>query len=291
MKHKKIHLKFLLSVKPVTSLCMLFTSCNLNYQTNYFNELKKITNTIGVWQWEIKNINDDLIKFMHKNNIKEIYLKFFKLDENTKKILNKIKQKGINIYLLLGKKEWIENDQELIGKLNYFNSNKEFGSLCKGIHLDIEPHQFKDKWKDKAKQKKLLYKFLNLSKKLNNLFPDWQFDYDIPFWFNHLINFEGLEQEFYKHLMNFANRVFIMSYRNNNEQILKISEKIQKYAREKKKKIFIAVNTSKSENKNTTFYDHSQKYFVNELIAISKKIDSNIGIAIHHLETMQKLKR
>lgn len=295
MKFKKIFFRtlFLNNVAMLPfSLCLMSLKCTSQNKNNDFKKLNQIKNKIGLWQWKIENINDEKIKFMKENNIKEIYLAFEKLTNDNKKILQKLKDNNINVYWLLGNKKWILNSEELIKKIKYFENNFDLVNLINGIHLDIEPHQIKELWnKDEKSKLELLVKFLDLIKTLKNKFPKINFDYDIPFWFKQIINYDGINQEMYKHIIKYANRVFIMAYRIKHEKIIKISKEIIDYAQINNKKVFIAVETSKSNEKNVSFYDKNIDYFVNEIFNLANNININVGIAIHNLDSMLNLKK
>ncbi|MDD7896552.1 hypothetical protein PUW91_00330 [Metamycoplasma hyosynoviae] len=252
--------------------------------------MQSIKNKIGVWAWRAEKITDSSIKFLKNNNISEIYLKVNELDSKSKEVITKLKNANIDIYFLMGNKKWLLDDSNLIKKIEKYKSEFNVNNDFKGIHLDIEPHQYSKEFKDPAKRKDLILKFLTLMKKLKTNYPDITFDYDIPFWLKDEIEFDGKNQETYKHIMNIANSVYVMAYRSSAEKSYSISKYLLDYAKKHNKKINICVETGYDEDLNITYYDEGKRVLATELIKLLKMVHKDVGFAIHHLESFEKLK-
>lgn len=278
---------FVLLPTLVFSTNVFSFSCKINIKdkNNYLN----LPNKIGTWIWDYKKITNKHLEFAQKNNIKEIYVKVYKIGQNEKKFLDKLKQNNFDIYLLLGKKEWINNSKELKEKIEWYkNVQKEF-NYFKGIHLDIEPHQYTQEFKNLEKRRELLTKFVNLIYELKTNYSNVKFDYDIPFWFKDLITFNNQTKKVYEHIIDNSNRVFIMSYRDKTNKILDISKEIINYAKNIQKEITLSVNTQNLKNEKNTYFFNKQ-HLKKELLDLSKKVSVNINFAIHHLDTWFNLK-
>lgn len=270
-------------------------SCSFNNKISQIHKMNlqkinSIKNPLGVWQWKIENISSESIIFLVKNYIKEIYLEAHKTGEKEKNILQSLKQHNISIYFLLGNKNFLLDDSKLITKINQYIAFNQKENIFQGIHLDIEPHQFSEEWKIPEKRKKLIFKFLNLIKKLKNQFPLINFEYDIPFWFKDQITFDNQTKLLYQHIIDMTNRTFFMVYRKQGSKVISLSKQIVDYAKEKNKQIFICIETSQANEENISFYDSDKTTMIDELLVIAKNIPAHFGIAIHHLDAFQKLK-
>ncbi|KDE42200.1 hypothetical protein NPL7_00530 [Metamycoplasma hyosynoviae] len=286
MKHTKLNFVLTTLLSNFFSLPLIAISCNNKIQ----KQLQSIENKIGVWAWRSEKITDTSIKFLKNHNISEIYLKVNELNSKSKELIAKLKNANIDIFFLMGNKTWLLDDTNLIKKINQYKSEFNTNSEFKGIHLDIEPHQYSKEFKDLIKRKDLISRFLTLIKKLKTNYPDITFDYDIPFWLKDEIEFDGKTQEAYKHIMNMANSVYVMAYRSSAEKSYSISKHLLEYAAKHNKEINICIETDNNENLDMTYYDEGKGVLANELTKLSNLVPKNVGFAIHHLDSFEKLK-
>ena len=268
-------------VKVLIALFMLFTlsSCK---------KIDKKKKPLGTWWWD-KNLNiDDYLKFAVDNNVTEIYFCDYSLSDNLKDLLKKANKYDIDIYLLLGEKEWV-NDRSGLDTIinNYIEFQKTNEYKLKGIHLDIEPHQFSDFSDNRTDY---LYKLIDVVKTNKTLYKDILFDYDIAFWLDDLINYNSSNKEAYKHIIDYADRVFIMSYRDEATKMYDVSSDEINYASSLGKKIYLGAETYSLEGDNVSYLEEGKKYMYSELDKLRNLIPSDFGIAIHQIKTWKELK-
>ena len=285
---KKKIIKYLLFINLIF-IIIFISSCKKNEENNNNEEINIIEKeTLGTWWWD-KNLDiDEYLDFAASNNITEIYFCDYSFSNNLKKLLSKANNYSIKIYLLAGEKEWL-NDRSNLDNLinNYieFQNNNEY--KLSGIHLDIEPHQFSD---FSSNRYDYLYKLINLIKINKELYNDISFDYDIPFWLDDLISSNSINKEAYKHIIDYADRIFIMSYRDEAQKMLDVSIDEINYASSNNKIIFLSAETYSLEGDQVSYLEEGKEYMYNELDKLRDLIPNNFGIAIHNIKSWKELK-
>ncbi|MBP3581302.1 MAG: hypothetical protein J6J33_00950 [Clostridia bacterium] len=257
---------------------------------NNNNPPATITRTKGVWWWD-KGLDDTYLEFAAAQSINEIYYCDSALDENTKKFVKKAKSHNIKTYLLAGEYQWLYDDSNLItliDKYVSYNSNNPDAKLA-GIHLDIEPHQAED---FDSNRESLVKSLILIAKKLKNTYPDIEFSYDIPFWFEQDLEIDGETKKEFEWIFDYADKVFVMSYRDTAEKIISVAQAELNYAKEKNKTIFLSVETKDlgEENNIVTFYEEGFDALVSALKSLDKTLPKNAGLSIHHIKSLKILK-
>ena len=189
--------------------------------------------SLGTWWWSKSLDIDEYLGFAKENLVTEIYFCDYHITEASKALLEKASKENIKVYLLLGEKEWLNDCTNLDSLITKYITYQETASYkFSGIHLDVEPHQFSD-FKDNRKD--YLYKLINLVKTNKEKYSDIEFSYDIPFWLDDEIEYQNETKACYKHIIDFADRVFIMSYRDKADKMLNVSIDEINYAKEQNK--------------------------------------------------------
>lgn len=241
---------------------------------------------LGVWWWN-KDLDDSYLDFAYQNKVTEIYYCNSNFDSNTIDFLSKCNKKNISVYLLAGEKEWLNNTENLI---NIIEKYIQFQSSSKikfsGIHLDIEPHQFDDFSENRYKY---IYNLINIAHTLKTNYRDILFDYDIPFWLEDNINFNNNNKPAYQHMIDIANRVFVMSYRDTAESIYNVGKEEVEYAISSNKQLFLCVETKSSEGDNVSFMEEGKEYMFSEIDKLRKLLPDNFGISIHHIKSWEEM--
>lgn len=276
------------------SICLILVICitsviivNLN-KKNTLNTNAKV----GVWWWNKEN-SDKYLEFAASNGVDEIYYCDTGFTEETREFIMQANNKNIDVYLLCGEKEWIEDKAPFYNILlryrEFQSKNKDI--KFKGVHLDVEPHQFSDFNSSEQKRKEYLDKFVNFVKTIVEENSDISFDFDIPFWFDDIIMFEGVQKPVYKHVIDSAGRVFVMSYRDTAAKIIDVASEELDYAKSLNKEIFISVQMSSDEGDKVSFIEEGKEYLIKELKKLDTMLDQSYGISIHHIKTWYELKR
>ena len=263
----------------------LMVGCSCTYNENIY----------GVWWWN-ESLDLIYIDYAKECDINEIYLCDTRFDEETNQFIEYAKGKDIKVYLLMGEYQWIYNDTNLISKIEkYIEYNATYGAKFSGIHLDIEPHQAPE-WKNATAENKdsvrsdLVTKLVTLAKKLKDSYPTIKFSYDIPFWLDQMVSIDGVEKEAFKYMIDFADKVFLMSYRDTAEAIYNISKEEIAYASAVGKTVVLGVETYSLEGDNVSFMEEGKNYMYSELDKLKNMVPSGTGISIHHIQTWYDLK-
>ena len=241
----------------------------------------------GVWWWD-DTLSDEYLSFASENGVNEIYYCNDDFDNGTSSFIEKANELGIDVYWLAGEYEWLNDSSSLHLKINnYMNYQNTFSNKFKGIHLDIEPHQ--DPLFD-SKREELITSLIVLANDLNNKYPKIFFDYDLPFWLDDKVSFNGQFKEAYKYIIDIADRVFLMSYRDSAQSIYDVSEEEIEYSTSVNKILILGIETKSDEGDSISFQEEGQDYMYNEIINLWKLLPSEYGVAIHNIKSWYEMK-
>ena len=243
----------------------------------------------GVWWWDDDLDIEPYLSFASDNDINEIYYCTSKFNEKTSNFIKHANSQNIKVFWLAGEYQWLDNEAKLIDQIeDYIEYQQSFPSTqFNGIHLDIEPHQ-NPNFDDNRYQ--LIYNLIDLANKLNTLYPDITFDYDLPFWLHDEINYNTISKPAYEFMIDIANRVFVMSYRDTYNAILDVAEEEISYAKNANKQLVLCVETYSTEGDKVSFYEEGKQVLIEEIKKLKAEIPNNFGIAIHQIKTWYELK-
>lgn len=257
----------------------------------YFGVTQKnsLPSPFGTWWWNDTLDASEYLDFACDNGISEIYFCTRKFNDNTQEFISQANAKNIKVYLLAGKHEYLKDDStllELIDKYSQYQASHK-GARFSGIHLDIEPHQSSE---FKSNRYELIYNLIDLAGRLKEGYRDITFDYDIPFWLHDEITYKGQTKPAYEFMIDIADRVFVMSYRDSSAEILKIAKEELAYAKQTNNPLVLCVETNSSEGDNVSFKEEGKSIMMQEIAKVKEQIPSTFGIAIHHIKTWRELK-
>lgn len=245
-----------------------------------------LNTTLGVWWWD-NRLDSSYLTFAESNGVDEIYYYTSSFDENNKSFIESAAGYNISVYWLTGDYTWIENPQDFYNEMEkYLNFQEESEHKFAGVHLDVEPHQHPE---FDEKRNELITKYVEFIYNVTSRYPQVSFDVDIPFWLEDEITFENETKEAYKFLMDYADRTFIMSYRDSAEGIVNVASDELSYASTINKEIFLGVETGEEEDI-VTFLQEGKNYLYNELNNLNKFTELNYNVSIHHIKTWKNLK-
>ena len=245
----------------------------------------------GVWWWSDSLDQETYLSFADEQGINEVYYCDSSLDEDTKSFVQKAKSFGMKTYLLAGEYQWLYNDTNLIAlveKYISYNANNPDAKLA-GIHLDIEPHQADE---FDTNRSNLIRSLVQIAKKLKETYPDIEFAYDIPFWFEQPLEINGETKKEFEWMFEYADKIFVMSYRDSTQGITSVAEAEMNYAKLHNKTIYLSVETKNlgESDEIVTFYEEGFQTLISALNHLDETLDKNIGFSIHHIRTFKELK-
>ena len=241
---------------------------------------------LGVWWWN-DSLDSKYLTFARDNGVSEIYYCSDDFNEDVSSFIGKANEMGMKVYYLAGEYEWLTDSSNLYSKINSYIIYQNNYNKFSGIHLDIEPHQ--DPTFDDNREE-LITSLIELASDLKKEYTDITFDYDLPFWLEDEIEFNGVRKEAYKHMIDIANRVFLMSYRDSSEKIYDISKEEIEYAKSVNKVLFLGVETKSDEGDNVSFQEEGKEYLYEQLFNLHQTLPSNFGLSIHQIKTWYELK-
>lgn len=258
-----------------------FMSCACNY---YPSKNLKLNNTLGVWWWD-NRLDSSYLDFACQNGVNEIYYYTSTFDNKNKNFIELANKQNIDVFWLTGDYTWINNFDSFLLELDKFIKFQNSSDFkFSGVHLDVEPHQDPN---FEENRKEILQSYVSFIYNVSNLYNDISFDIDIPFWLDDIITFNGETKETYKFLIDYADRTFIMSYRDNAQNIFNVSKEELEYAKLVNKKIFLCVETGDEEDI-VTFKEEGKIFMYNELYKLNELYDYNFGISIHHIKSWKE---
>lgn len=273
-------IKILSGLFAIILSSILFCSCDYNQPKNL-----NLENTLGVWWWD-NRLDNSYLDFAKQNGVNEIYYYTSTFDEKNKNFIKLANENNIDVFWLTGEYTWIDNKESFFDELNkYIEFQNSSKYKFAGVHLDVEPHQNPS---FEENREEILINFVNFIYNTVNLYENINFDIDIPFWLDDVITFNNETKETYKFLIDFADRTFIMSYRDNAQNIYNVAKEELDYANLNNKKIFLGVETGNEEDI-VTFKEEGKTFMYNELYKLNTMINSNFGLSIHHIKTWKEL--
>lgn len=243
---------------------------------------------LGVWWWD-NRLDSSYLDFSEEQGVNEIYYYSSSFSQKTSDFIKDAGSRGMKVFWLQGKYEWIEDPQSLKDKMSQFLEYQN-GNQYKfaGVHLDIEPHQH-PQFDERREQ--LITAFVSLTADMKNTYPDLWIEYDIPFWLEDEITVDGVEKPAYAFIIDNASRVTMMSYRDEWENIYDVAKDEAEYASSVGKTLNFGVETGENEDDIVTFYEEGSAYMYDQLDLLRKNIPDGFGIAIHHIKDWKALKK
>lgn len=250
--------------------------------------LLKTDATVGVWWWTNQN-EDEYLKFASKNGVDEIYYCDYELNEKTYTFVKKAKGMGFKVYALWGECDWIFDKSDLDDLIEKYNTFNETYSDAKfsGVHLDVEPHQLDEFG---TNREAVMFEYVKFVYDVVDENVSVSFDFDIPFWAHDMVDYGGVYQPVFAHVIDKANRVFVMSYRDSADAIYEVAQEEVIYANQKGKTIALSVEMTSLEGDNVSFQEEGKEILYSELEKLEDKLSQKFIISIHNIKTWNELK-
>ena len=177
-----------------------------------------------------------------------------------------------------------------------FNQAAAADSRFAGLHLDIEPHGL-PQWKsaDNAEKCRLLTLMVELNRKiadkLHTQAPGVLYGADITFWFDkenadgtpsYPVTFHGVTKDATKHLLDLADNVGIMSYRDSAEGrngLIALVQRTIDYADHAHGRAFVGVKMANIGPQHESFFGHTEAEMNKELHKVDDAYQAHRGYA------------
>lgn len=121
------------------------------------------------------------------------------------------------------------------------------------------------------------------------LYFKYEFDFDIPFWFDDEISFKNETKQAYKFMIDIADRIFVMSYRDTAQKIYSVAEDEINYATQTHKTLILSIETKENEDDSVTFFEKGKEKLNQEIKTLKEMLPINFGISIHHVKSWYDL--
>ena len=195
----------------------------------------------------------------------------------------------MKIFWLTSNCKWINNFSLLEEKVNNFIEYQNVSQYkFDGIHFDIEPHQLSNFETDKIN---LLTKFVELAYQVKNKYSNIYIEYDIPVWMHDKISFNNQTKPVYEFIIDYSNKITLMSYRDSFQEIYNSIIDELNYAISVNKVINFAVETQDNLEDDITFVEEGEEFMFEQIKQLKNIIPQNCGVAIHHIVSWVDLKK
>ena len=286
---------------PVVGVLLLM-ACSLSQNIHSATPLfTKDTQVLGTWWWWVEPKDENkYLSFAAENGVNEIYYYTLEFNNHTGSFIQRAANKGIKVFLLVDNKDYIWNRDSFILLMSDFTAYQEkAGEKRKfaGIHLDIEPQDhsgFNDSTSTRFLQDYLDFVVWVCS--TYRVGPDRPsgaetIDFDIAWWFDDKLSYKGGKLELYKALINEADRVFLMSYKDTAKETYRISKEEIAYAKSLNKQIILGAETGNVDYEpNISFYGRGKTYMYGQLHELHKLVDyDNYGLSIHYISAWYEM--
>lgn len=165
----------------------------------------------------------------------------------TSEFITRANQHSISVYYLIGEYQRI-NDfpafQQVIAKYQAYQNQVSSNAKFAGLHLDVEPHQHPNFSSERAK---ILDDYLAFMIKTRETYPSEKIDFDIPFWLDDTVQYNGQNIPLYQAIISESSRVFVMAYRDTAEAMYDVAKEEVAFANQIKKQIFLSAETYSEE--------------------------------------------
>ncbi len=258
------------------AVCLPLAACN-----------KPSGDVLGVWWWS-DELGDEYLDFAKDNGVTEIYYCSDKFNADTQTFIGKAAAKNIDVYHLTGDYRWIENPAPLFAQMDKYSAyQRDYSNCYKGVHFDIEPHQHPE---FSARRGEIITAFVELTYELKERYPDVRIAYDLPFWLDDEVTAHGIKKPAYRHIIDNAYKVTLMSYRDTAEAIYNVSEEEITYAQATGKTINLGVETKSNEGDFVSFQEEGKAYMYAEIAKLREMLPDGYGVVIHHIKQWYDLK-
>ena len=266
---------------------LLYTGCSCS-------EPNKSSAIRAVWWWDDSldsKTSKQYLDFAETNGINQIYYSSSEFGDITANFISQAKDRDISVFWLDGNYQWLTDENKksvLLQKLaNYKEYNQSHPSQqFSGVHFDIEPHQADD---FDSNRESLILSLITLAHELKTNNPNIHFTYDIPFWLHDEITFNNSTKPAYAHMIDIADNIVVMSYRDSAEKIISVAEEELEYASSINKTITVSVECG-DHGDNISFYEEGRTILNNELQNVYNMTPQNTGMCIHHIKSWYNLK-
>lgn len=277
----------MIAISVVLCIAIVFSTLFIIKAVKIKNQKLDLPTTLGVWWWTTES-TDKYLEFASRNGVDEIYYCDYNLNDKTAVFVSKAKALGFKVYALWGEKDWGEDRSgfdELMNNYKSYNRNNPDNKLD-GVHLDIEPHQIDD---FDTYRNTYLLNFVKFAYTTNTLYSNIEIHYDIPFWFDDEITYKGITKKVHEHIIDNANKVVVMSYRDTAEKIYDISQEELIYANSTTTELSVSVNMTSSEGDKVSFMEENKRVLNAELNKLSNIINEKYSVSIHHIKSWYNL--
>lgn len=244
-----------------------------------------VESVFAVWWWD-NRLDESYLDFAVAQGVNEIYYYASSFSDKISDFIRSASAKGIKVYWLAGKYEWIEDYASLKEKLRSFlefQTSSEY--KFEGVHFDIEPHQHPEFDERRAE---LITKFVELTFAVKRDYPEFEVAYDIPCWLDDEVTADDVTRPAYEFIIDKADRVTMMSYRDSAEGVLSFAEDEINYALSVNKTLNLGVETGEEEDI-VTFYEEGAEYMKEQLDLLRETMPAGFGIAVHHIRSWREL--
>ncbi|MFE5320536.1 hypothetical protein ACFQ88_17650 [Paenibacillus sp. NPDC056579] len=260
--------------------------------------------TKAVWLWDTTKIStntgrNEIIQFARKKQITLIYLQVISsVPKNAyRAFIRSSASSGIQIHALDGAPDWILPNQlirisSLVNWVKTYNNSVTVNEQFAGIQVDIEPYLLPEWYQD---QETAITNWLEALTLLAQGTQDTTLIISsaLPFWVDQII-VPATQSTFIESVFQLMNNVTLMSYRDQAQTVVDISDNKLVLADSLGKRVFVALETNPtSEGLYLTFYDDGQAIMDNHMAEIDHLLSihpSYAGIAVHDYNGWRNLK-
>ncbi|MGJ7031736.1 hypothetical protein [Niabella hirudinis] len=250
---------------------------------------------LGTWWWSVnKRYWDRYLDFAGQNGVTEIYFYTVDFSSATSGFIEKAAGKGIKVFLLAGDYRWIHDRTGFITLMNQYTQYQNSVSSAQrfsGVHLDVEPHQDPDFAQQRAT---IMQQYIDFVSWVCSQYTGaGNLDFDIPFWLDDMVQYQGQQRRLYEAVISAATRVFIMSYRDTAAKMYDVSKEELAFAGTQNKQIFLGAETASSkEGDAVTYFEEGKAYMYREFQKLPALCgNSNFGVSVHHIKSWYDMKK
>ncbi|NKI18181.1 hypothetical protein HCU74_12270 [Spongiibacter sp. KMU-166] len=261
----------------------------------------------GLWVWRaepVLNVNKrtELLTFMLNKGLNTAYIdaripvmnNHYMLSE----FIRTFQSRGISVELMFGKPEWALRDHhhEVLSLIDQAveYTRRYPAARPTAIHLDIEAHLIRE-WQDQRNWVANQFIDLIAQARHRSAAVSLPLVIDMPVWWDTFsIVREGVSRPLHQWVIDGADRIALMDYRDTEERIVNDAGDELRYASSRGKEIVVGVETMCIPPEMITFCEEGSANMEWVLQRVDGRLpvnDSYRGFAVHHYETYRTMRR
>lgn len=246
----------------------------------------------ALWVWDVPD--GGLLRFARNHDINTLYVHVppgSAGDAKLSRLARQARDAGVRLWAMAGHARWAD-DPRIVSR---WAREVARAGIYDGLVLDIEPYTL-DAWDNAARRPKLLNRYLKGLRRAERDAGGLPLLAAVPFWFDHDSQ-QHRGRSLLDQVLENTDGVVVLAYRDHadgRDGVLRLSDGEVARATELGKLAIVGVQTAFDELDKLTFFEEGRTAMEDALDEVTGALRKHAGfggIAIHHYESLSRLRR